>query len=103
MKTSVTHAPAEGTMRTRRLSAMGFTLALACLIASSPRRAEDNRHGGDQQHNQGHSQPRQSYRHDDQSHCHDDGYQRNQGYGYEAPPVVYAPQTSPGISVFLPL
>jgi|ERR1700679_849024 hypothetical protein len=100
MKTSITHAPDKVAIRARRLSAVGFTLALACLLATSPLRAEDNRHGGGQQHSQGHPAPRQSYGHDDHRHGHDYG---NQGYGYEAPPVVYAPQASPGINLFLPL
>jgi hypothetical protein len=106
MKTSITRAPNQGAMRARRLSAVGFTLALACLLATSPLRAEDNQHGEGQQHSQGHSEPRQSYQHDDHRHGHDygnQGYGHGYGYGYEAPPVVYAPQSSPGISLFLPL
>jgi hypothetical protein len=108
MKTAITNTPDKGAIRARRLSAVGFTLALACLLATSPLRAADNQHGGGQQHPQGHSQghsqghgaPRQAYGHDDHRHGHDYG---DQGYGYEAPPLAYAPQASPGISLFLPL
>ncbi|NML96383.1 hypothetical protein HHL24_00175 [Paraburkholderia sp. RP-4-7] len=104
MKTSITHAPDKGALRARRLSAVGLTLAIACLFTTSPLRAESDHHEG-QQHSQGHAAPRQAYGHDDHRHGHDNGnqgYYGNQSY-YGAPPVVYAPQAAPGISLFLPL
>jgi hypothetical protein len=102
MKTSLKHAPDKGAMRSGRLSAVGLTLALASLFTATPLRAEDVHHGG-QQHSQGqgHAAPRQAYRHDDHrrdGHSYDD-----RGYAYGAPPIVYAPQEAPGISLFLPL
>jgi hypothetical protein len=45
--------------------------------------------------------PRQAYHHDDH-HRNSHAY-GNQDYAYGAPPIVYAPQESPGISLFLPL
>ena len=103
MKTSITHAPDKGAMRAGRLGALGLALALAGLFTTAPVQAEDVHHGG-QQHGerQGHGAPRQAYRHDD--HRRDGhSYGGDQGYAYGAPPIVYAPQEAPGISLFLPL
>ncbi|MFM0209527.1 hypothetical protein PQQ96_19175 [Paraburkholderia sediminicola] len=100
MKTSLTRTPDKGATKARLLSALGLTLAIACLVTTAPLQAEETHHGG-QQHGQGHAPPRQAYRHDDHRH-NGHGY-GDQDYGYGAPPVVYAPQEAPGISLFLPL
>jgi hypothetical protein len=101
MKTSITRAPDKGAMRARLLSALGLTLAIACLVTTTPLQAKETHHD-DQQHAQGHTAPpRQAYHHDD--HHRDSHAYGNQDYAYGAPPIVYAPQESPGISLFLPL
>jgi hypothetical protein len=100
MKASITRTPDKGAMRARLLSALGLTLAIACLVTTAPLQAEETHHGG-QQHDQGHAAPRQAYRHDDH---HRDGHAYgDHDYAYGAPPVVYAPQEAPGISLFLSL
>jgi len=103
MKTPITRVPGRGPLRARYLRAAGFALAIVCIFAASPLRAEEAHHG-DQRHSQGHPAPRQEYRHDD--HRHGNGYgDRDYGSGssYSAPPVVYAPVAAPGINLFLPL
>ncbi|NPT41684.1 hypothetical protein GNZ12_10195 [Paraburkholderia sp. 1N] len=101
MKTSITRTPDKGAMRARLLGALGLTLAIACLVTTAPLQAEEAHHGNQQQHGQSHAAPRQTYRHDDH---HRGGHAYgNQDYAYGAPPVVYAPQEAPGISLFLPL
>ncbi|MFM0504588.1 hypothetical protein [Paraburkholderia caffeinilytica] len=103
MKTSITRTPDKGAMRARLLSAPVLTLAIACLVTTAPLQAAEPHRGG-QQHGENHAAPRQAYRHDDH---HRNGHTYgNQDYGYGgygAPPVVYAPQEAPGISLFLPL
>ena len=103
MKTSFTRTPDKSATRSRLLNAPGLTVAIACLVTAAPLQAQEDHHGG-QQHAQGHGAPRQTYRHDDH---HRDGHAYgDSGYGYqgyEAPPLVYAPQAAPGISLFLPL
>ncbi|CAB3760035.1 hypothetical protein [Paraburkholderia humisilvae] len=104
MKTPNTRAPGKRPTRAKYLRTVGFALAISCIFATTPLRAEDA-HRGDQRHSGGHAAaPRQAYRHDD--HRHDNRYgDRDQGYGYSAgaPPLVYAPVAAPGINLFLPL
>lgn len=105
MKTSITRVPGHGTMLSGCLMATGLALALTCLFATQPLRAEQAHRGGEQ-----HSQrraPHQTVRHDDHrrsGYGYSNGYgNQNYGYGYNAPPAVYAPGAAPGISLFLPL
>ncbi|SIO67613.1 hypothetical protein SAMN05444172_4591 [Burkholderia sp. GAS332] len=103
MKTSITRTPDKGAMRARFLSALGLALSIACLVTTAPLQAEETHHGG-QQHGQNHAAPRQAYRHDDHQRNGRAYGDPNYGYGgYGAPPLVYAPQEAPGISLFLPL
>lgn len=115
MKTSITRAPGNGTMRSGCLRATGLALAIACLFATPPLQAEqaEQAHRGGDQHSQRRA-PHQAVRHDDHrsgGHGYSNnygngygyGYGRDYGYGYSAPPVVYAPGAAPGISLFLPL
>ena len=105
MKVPITLALDYDTMRARCLRATGLAVAITCLLSTPPLRAADVHRGG-QQHSQGHA-PRQVARHDDRGHGYDRGrgYDRGYGggYGYGGPPVVYAPETAPGINLFLPL
>lgn len=101
MKISITRTPDKGATRARHLGALGLTLAIACLVTSAPLQAEEAHHG-DQQRAPSHvAPPRQAYHHDD--HHRESHAYGNQDYAYGPPPVVYAPQESPGISLFLPL
>lgn len=79
---------------------LGIALVILCALApgsvsAAPEHRDD--HGGHQivRHDVRHD----AYRRDGPRHY--DGYR--DGYAYGPPPVVYAPQTSPGISLFLPL
>ncbi|MCP2088982.1 UNVERIFIED_ORG: hypothetical protein J2Y81_005069 [Paraburkholderia sediminicola] len=57
------------------------------------------------QHNQGHQSDhgnRHAYQHPGNDHRRGD-YYGNQDYVYAPPPVVYAPESAPGISLFIPL
>ena len=82
-----------------------IALAIACLFAAQPLRAEQVHRGGGQHSERG--APHQAVRHDDQrrgGYGYSNGYgNQSYGYGYNAPPVVYAPGAAPGISLFLPL
>ncbi len=76
---------------------LGFALVILCAFAPGAASAEP-------QHHDAHQSVRHDVRHDTYRRSesrHYDGYR--DGYAYGPPPVVYAPQTSPGISLFLPL
>lgn len=92
------------------IGAIGLALAMLGVFAPSASHAQPGYH--DQG---GHHDTRQEVRHAPQRAPRDyrhnehrdygyrgDGY-RDDGYAYGPPPVVYAPQASPGISLFLPL
>lgn len=113
MKTSVTHGAGNGTTRAKYPGTVGVALAIACLLITAPLRAEDAHYGDErQQHSQGHA-PRQAVRHGNHGRGgYGDGDRgrggygyrdQGRGYGYDAPPIVYAPAVAPGISLFLPL
>lgn len=59
--------------------------------------------------NQGHQSDhgnRQAYQHPNNDHRRGDyygNYYGNQDYVYAPPPVVYAPEAAPGITLFIPL
>jgi len=79
---------------------LGFTLAILCAFAPWAAGAEPDHHDNHNAHqNVRHDVRHDTYRRDDSRHH--DGYR--DGYAYGPPPVVYAPQASPGISLFLPL
>lgn len=105
MKTSITRAPGSGTMRSGCLRATGLALAIACLFGAQPLQAEQAHRGG-AQHSERRA-PHQAVRHDDHrrgGYGYSNGYgNQSYGYGYNAPPIVYAPGAAPGISLFLPL
>ena len=107
MKSSSHHGwdptPAKG-RRITLFGALGVSIAVGALIATSPLLAEGTRHDTEQ-HGVAHRSHEASH-HDD--HHRGDGY-ANGGYGggygggYMAPPVVYVPAQEPGISLVLPL
>lgn len=96
MKSSITRRHGTASLG----ATLGIALAILCALApggvsAAPGSRDD--HGGHPivRHDVRHD----AYRRDGPRHY--DGYR--DGYAYGAPPVVYAPQTSPGISLFLPL
>lgn len=82
---------------------LGLALAILCMLAPSAVRAEPEHRGNQVEHEHGrHDVRHDTYRREGSRHY--DGYRGGRGdYEYRAPPVVYAPQPSPGISLFLPL
>ncbi|MGF6900357.1 hypothetical protein [Paraburkholderia sp. GAS348] len=133
MKTQGVRAAYMGSMKTRIMTAVGLALAvggmsMAPAFGESNGNGNDNHEGQQQhgasnnyQHNQKHPQQhgtdngsrqneghqsdhgnRQAYQHPDNDHRRGD-YYGNQDYVYAPPPVVYAPESAPGISLFIPL
>ncbi|VVE65374.1 hypothetical protein PAN31117_01848 [Pandoraea anapnoica] len=90
------------------IGAIGLALMMLGVCAPSVSHAQSgNRdHDHDTQQEVRHAPQRapHDYRHDyhhDERH-YSSGY-RDGGYAYGPPPVIYAPEASPGISLFLPL
>ena len=67
----------------------------------SPQHGMDNGSGYNLGHQSDHGN-RQAYQHPGNDHRRGD-YYGNQDYVYAPPPVVYAPESAPGISLFIPL
>ncbi|MFJ2991286.1 hypothetical protein [Pandoraea sp. NPDC087047] len=82
---------------------LGLVLAILCVLAPCAVRAEPEHRGNQvERQNVKHDVRRDTYRREGPRHY--DGYRGGGGdYVYGAPPVVYAPPASPGISLFLPL
>jgi hypothetical protein len=129
MKIPEGRAACTGSMRTTILTAVGLALAIGGMPmapafgADYGSREVQQQHGANDGHQQNQGHPQQhgmgnGYRHN-QGHQSDHGnrqaYQRpendyrrgdyydNQDYVYAPPPVVYAPESAPGISLFIPL
>ncbi|RDK01044.1 hypothetical protein [Paraburkholderia lacunae] len=129
MKTQGVRAACMGSMRTRIMTAVGLALAIGGMsMAPAFGEGDGNRedqqqrganegyqrnHGHRQQHgmengsrqNQGRQWDhgnRQAYQHPSNDYRRGD-YYGNQGYVYAPPPVVYAPESAPGITLFIPL
>lgn len=102
MKTAITRAPATRSPRATWSATIGLALALTCLFATPPLQAASPHRGG-QQHSQAreHNARSQEYRHVVRRRGND--YGSNEGYAYGAPPILYAPEAAPGVSLFLPL
>ncbi|MGF6604113.1 uncharacterized protein HemX [Paraburkholderia sp. GAS448] len=64
--------------------------------------AQRYQHEQQTQHYQ-HEQQTQHYQHDQYDAQRHGDYYRGQDYVYAPPPVVYAPEPSPGINLFIPL
>lgn len=90
---------------------LGLVLVILCTLAPSVVRAQP----GYQNNRNAYQTDRRDFRHDthreghmyrhDRPRYYDgyrDGYGYRDAYPYGAPPVVYAPQTPPGITLFLP-
>ena len=112
MKTPATQAACMGSTSAKIVVALGLTLAISGM-SMAPAFGEDNNYyrqgqqqrgtNGGYQHDQGHQRghgDRQTYQRN--VHRHGD-YYGNQDYVYAPPPVVYAPEPEPGITLFLPL
>ncbi|KAA1004305.1 hypothetical protein FVF58_32325 [Paraburkholderia panacisoli] len=129
MKIPAVRAACTGSMKTRIMTAVGLALAIGGMsIAPAFGEGNGNQEGQQQhdannnyQHKQGHPQQhgmdngsrqnqghqsdhgnRQAYQHPNNDHRRGDDY-GNQDYVYAPPPVVYAPESAPGISLFIPL
>lgn len=115
MKIQRVRAACMGSVNTGITIAVGLALAFGGM-SMTPAFGEGNGNGNHEgqeqhgannnyQHNQGHQSDhgnRQAYQHPGNDHRRGD-YYGNQDYVYAPPPVVYAPESAPGISLFIPL
>lgn len=99
----------RGSTKGRIVMASAITLVVSVVFVAPALGANNNQHeeqqhttnGGnhnEQGHQAAHRDPH--YQHD--ARRHGDDYSR-QDYVYSPPPVVYAPEESPGISLFIPI
>ncbi|MCG5076558.1 hypothetical protein [Paraburkholderia tagetis] len=129
MKIPEVRAAFIGSMMTRIMTTVSFALAIGGMSMAPAFGADYGNHEDQQQHgendgyqhNQSHPQQhrmangyqqnhwhqwdhgnRQAYQHPGNDYRRGDYYD-NQDYVYAPPPVVYGPQSAPGISLFIPL
>ncbi|CAB3744406.1 hypothetical protein LMG24238_07258 [Paraburkholderia sediminicola] len=114
MKIQRVRAACLGSMKTRIMAAACLALAVGGMSMAPAFGEGNSNHEGQQQHgasnNYRHNQEghqsdhgnRQAYQHHGDDHRRGD-YYGNQDYVYAPPPVVYAPESAPGISLFIPL
>jgi hypothetical protein len=127
MRNTEMRTACKRSMKARIATASAVTLAIGCLSMASAL-GEDYNHQENQQHttnvenhyNQGnrqdhknqHEQQAQRYQHEQQTQHYQHNqydaqrhgaYDRGQDYVYAPPPIVYAPEPSLGINLFIPL
>ncbi len=108
MRSTERRTAGNGSIKSRIAMASAIALAVSGVFVAPAQGANNNRHeeqhttNGGNHHEQGHQTAHrdQHYQHD--ARRYGDGYGR-QDYVYSPPPVVYAPDESPGISLFLPI
>ena len=102
MKIQRVRAACMGSVNTGITISVGLALAFGGM-SMTPAFGEGNgngNHEGQEQH--GANSNRHAYQHPGDDHRRGD-YYGNQDYVYAPPPVVYAPESAPGISLFIPL